>query len=86
MSSVVWVPSRRTDLSFEDRALLRLLGEQIQGARERHGMTQEDLVERADLDRSHLAKIEAGTVNPSVLTLNRIARGLGTTLARLFES
>lgn len=62
----------------------RLLGERIQGLREERSMTQEDLVGHAGLDRSHLAKIEAGRINPSLSTLTRIARGLGVAIADLF--
>jgi transcriptional regulator with XRE-family HTH domain len=44
------------------------------------------LAERADLDRSYIAGIEAGLRNPSVKAAAKLARGLGVTLSELFES
>jgi len=44
------------------------------------------LAERADLDRSYVAGIEAGLRNPSVKAVAKIARGLGMSLADLFQT
>ncbi len=65
--------------------LLRNVGARVRQCREHRQWTQEDLAERADLDRSYIAGIEAGLRNPSVKALARIARGLGITLSDLLH-
>jgi transcriptional regulator with XRE-family HTH domain len=37
-----------------------------------------------DLDLKHLQKIESGTINVTLVTLVRLARGLGAPLGSLF--
>ena len=46
--------------------LLAALGWRVRQLREARRWTQETLAERADLDRSYVAGIEAGLRNPSV--------------------
>lgn len=70
--------------SFEERALLSAVGNRVRDLRADRGWTQEDLVERADIDRSYLADLERGVTNPSLLILARVAKGLGIDLATLF--
>ena len=54
-------------------------------AREAKGFTQERLAERADLDSTYISGIERGVRNASLLSLVRVAKGLGMPLARLCE-
>ena len=65
--------------------LLRRLGWKVRQMREAKGWTQETLAERSGLDRSYIAGIEAGLRNPSIRALAKVARGLGITLAQLFD-
>jgi transcriptional regulator with XRE-family HTH domain len=62
-----------------------LLGETIKRIREKKGMTQEDLADKAASNVSYLAKIENGYVNTSVRYLIKIARGLDVKVKDLFE-
>jgi len=55
----------------------RTLGQRIAEARGRAGLTQEQLASNASLDRSTLAKIEAGSRRVSALELATIAESLG---------
>jgi transcriptional regulator with XRE-family HTH domain len=66
--------------------LLRNIGARVRDCREKRQWTQEALAERAELDRSYIAGIEAGLRNPSIKALAKIARGLDLTLAELFDS
>ena len=66
--------------------LLQALGARVRRLREAKSWTQEVLAERADLDRSYIAGIEAGLRNPSVKAAAKLARGLGVSLSELFES
>jgi len=63
--------------------LLRALGARVRQLREGKGWTQEGLADRAGLDRSYIAGIEAGLRNPSIKALARIAKGLGVTVAEV---
>ena len=66
--------------------LLRSVGARVRYCREKRQWTQEDLAERAELDRSYIAGIEAGLRNPSIKAVAKIARGLDLTLSELLQS
>jgi transcriptional regulator with XRE-family HTH domain len=61
------------------------LGSRVRSLREAKRWTQEVLAERAGLDRSYIAGIEAGLRNPSVKAVAKIAHGLGVSLSGLFD-
>jgi transcriptional regulator with XRE-family HTH domain len=66
--------------------LVRALGLRVRQLREAKGWTQEVLAERAALDRSYVAGIEAGLRNPSIKAVAKVARGLGIRLSDLFQT
>ena len=66
-------------------AELVALGAAIKNLRVRNKMSQENLALSAEVDRSYLGRVERGDNNVAVLTLHRIARSLGVSLAELFE-
>ncbi len=55
----------------------------IRQLREDRGITQEDLAHDAGITTGTLSKIERCLANPSWTTVERIARALGTNVARL---
>lgn len=60
------------------------LGQRLQAARLRAGMTQQMLCEKADLSYSTLTKIERGAIkSPSIFTIQSIATALGVGLDEL---
>lgn len=61
------------------------VGMAVAEARARKGITQKELAELTDIDQSDISKIERGTANPSVGTLNRIAEALDSKLTILIE-
>jgi transcriptional regulator with XRE-family HTH domain len=61
------------------------LGAAIKNLRLRNNMSQENLALSAEVDRSYLGRVERGDNNVAVLTLHRIARSLGVSLAELFK-
>jgi transcriptional regulator with XRE-family HTH domain len=67
-------------------SFLRSLGARLRQCREEQQWTQEQLAERAELDRSYIAGIEAGLRNPSIKAMMKIARGLGVTLSDLLRT
>lgn len=53
---------------------------QIVEARIKEGLTQQELADRCGMKASNLCRLENGNGNPSVATLEKIARGLGRRL------
>jgi len=53
----------------------------------RHGLeiSQEELAERADLHHTYIADIERGARNPTLLTIKKLAKGLGVSAADLLS-
>lgn len=78
--------SRATRRSKRFRSDARALGRRIRALRQERGLTLEDLAEAAGVHPSHLWRAEAGTadLNITLVTLVRIAQGLGVPTARLF--
>lgn len=63
------------------------LGESLQAARKKAGLTQQELCDKAALSYSTLAKIERGAIKaPSVFTIHRVAQVLGVTLDDLLPA
>lgn len=59
-------------------------GERLQEARQKAGLTQQDLCDKAELSYSTLAKIERGAIkSPSVFTVEKIADVIGVTVDSL---
>ena len=64
---------------------LTAFGLAVRRAREAKGFTQERLAERAELDSTYISGIERGVRNASLISLVRVAKGLGLPLAKLCE-
>ena len=62
---------------------LKVLGRNLRRQREKREFTQEKLGELAELDPTYISGIERGIRNPSLLSLLRIAKGLGVPVADL---
>lgn len=52
----------------------------IINARKSSGMTQKQLSERTGIAQGDISKLENGSANPSIKTLQRLAEGMGMTL------
>jgi XRE family aerobic/anaerobic benzoate catabolism transcriptional regulator len=69
-----------------DSLLLRDLAQRIRALRKRRSLTRKNLSQLADVSERHLAQLESGEGNISILLLHRIASALNTSLAELFAS
>lgn len=49
-------------------------------ARRQSGLTQKELSERTGIAQGDISKLERGNANPSIRTLQRLARGMGMIL------
>ncbi len=57
------------------------LGQRLQQCRQKAGMTQQALCQKAGLSYSTLAKIERGAIKtPSIFTISRVAQAIGVSL------
>ncbi len=71
--------------TYEDRASARLISDAILAARIKQNITQEELAKRASINRSDISKIENADANPTLKTLNKLAKALGAKLNISFE-
>ena len=55
-------------------------------ARAQAGMSQKELAAATGIDQSDISKIERGLANPSLMTLKRLAKGLGMELSVSFDA
>ena len=61
------------------------LGRKLRALRNSLGMTQEQLAEGADISLKHLGEIERGRGNPTLATLEALAKALHVTLSDLIS-
>ena len=62
---------------------LQALGERTRALRARRGMTRKQLAHTAEVSERHLANLEYGQGNPSILVLKQVAGALACSLAEL---
>ncbi|PVE22251.1 DNA-binding protein [Microvirga sp. KLBC 81] len=60
------------------------LAERLRGLRAERGLTLDGLAERTGVSRSMISLIERGESSPTAVVLDKLAAGLGVTLASLF--
>jgi len=64
-------------------AFLSALGERVRALRHRRGMTRKRLAEAAGVSERHLANLETGQGNASVMLLRDLARALGSSIGEI---
>jgi transcriptional regulator with XRE-family HTH domain len=72
-------------MSTGSHALLVKLGKRIQALRKKKGWTQTDMAAYLDMNRGHISDIERGKRKVGIITLQIIAAGLNTTMAKLLK-
>ena len=58
----------------------RAIAQAIIDARKRNGMTRQKFSEVIGISQGYISKLERGTANPSIRTLQRLAAGMGMKL------
>jgi XRE family aerobic/anaerobic benzoate catabolism transcriptional regulator len=76
-------PARRSLPAREDDFLL-FVGTRVREVRNRRGMTRKMVALEADVSERHLAQLESGEGNISIVLLRRIAEALNISLTALF--
>jgi XRE family aerobic/anaerobic benzoate catabolism transcriptional regulator len=72
-----------TEAEAQRNPFLMALGERVRNLRSRQGMTRKAVALAADVSERHLANLEYGTGNVSVLVLLQVAQALQCSLAEL---
>lgn len=68
-----------------DGEILRFLAKRVRELRSRRGLTRKMAARDADVSERHLAQLETGEGNVSIVLLRRIAAALGVSLPALFS-
>jgi XRE family aerobic/anaerobic benzoate catabolism transcriptional regulator len=76
--------SQNRILADSGEAFLQALGSRIRKLRNQHGLTRKLLAQESDVSERHLAQLESGEGNISILLLRRIAAVLRVSLDVLF--
>ena len=64
----------------------KIFGERIRELRQSKGISQENLAEKAGLDRTYISSIERGKRNISLLNIERLAKSLGVKPHQLLQT
>ena len=83
LPSLALAPAPDADEAAVKHPFLVGLGERVRGLRSRRGMTRKALSAAADVSERHLANLEYGVGNASVLVLLQVAQALKASLAEL---
>lgn len=62
------------------------LGLRIKQLRNEEGISQEELANRAELDRTYITSVEKGRRNISILNIEKICNALNVSLKQFFDS
>ena len=84
MKNTAQDPAMTTDeAEARDAAFLLAIGGRVRMLRARRGLTRKALAAEAEVSERHLANLESGTGNASVLILRSVADALGSTVATI---
>jgi len=61
------------------------VGKRVKELRNAIGISQEELADKAGLDRTYITSVECGRRNISIVNIEKLAIALGVTLAEFFS-
>jgi transcriptional regulator with XRE-family HTH domain len=70
---------------IRDTKLLVQFGKHLKKVRAAKGLSQEELANDADIPINQIGRIERGEINPSLSTLNSIAKAFGISVSKLLD-
>lgn len=70
---------------MKDEILQQKLGNRIQEIRLSKNLSQQDLAANCNFEKSNMSRLEAGRVNSTLSTLNKIAQSLEVNIVELFK-
>lgn len=69
---------------MQDYSLQIKVGKQIQKLRVLKGVSQQDIAAKCNFEKSNMSRLEAGRVNPTLSTLEKVAKALEVELIEFF--
>ncbi len=69
---------------MSENSLQIIVGKNIQKIRESKGISQQELAAKCNFEKSNMSRLEAGRVNPTLSTLEKVAKALDVSLAEIF--
>jgi transcriptional regulator with XRE-family HTH domain len=84
ISQITLIHSDMSKQNIENSTLLVSIGENVRLLRKRKGFSQEKLAEMADLHTTTISEIECGKSNLTIISLERIAHALDSSITSLF--
>jgi transcriptional regulator with XRE-family HTH domain len=70
---------------MKENSLQIKIGKHIQKVRDLKGISQQDLAAKCNFEKSNMSRLEAGRVNPTLSTLEKVANALEVSLSELFD-
>ena len=70
---------------MQDYSLQIKVGKQIQKLRVVKGVSQQDIAAKCNFEKSNMSRLEAGRVNPTLSTLEKVAKALEVELIEFFK-
>jgi len=70
---------------MKDEILQKKLGKRIQEIRLSKNLSEQDLAAKCNFEKSNMSRLEAGRVNSTISTLNKIAQSLEVNIVELFK-
>jgi transcriptional regulator with XRE-family HTH domain len=67
------------------KQILVKFGEQVRQIRIAHGLTQEELAEKAGVHRTYIGMIERAEKNVTLVNIEKIAKALNSTISELMK-
>lgn len=78
-------PCRPPGSTTFDPRLAEAFGAAIRDARSKLGLSQEEMANKAGIERSHMGKVERGEHLPNLVMMFKLAKALGLRPAELVE-
>jgi transcriptional regulator with XRE-family HTH domain len=70
---------------LRNQKLLRAFGAKLKELRQAKGLTLESLAYECEMELSQIHRIEQGKINPTLSTLDALAKGFNITIAELLK-
>jgi transcriptional regulator with XRE-family HTH domain len=71
--------------AYMPRKILIKFGQKVRTERQKRGLSQEDLAEKAGVHRTYIGMIERGEKNITLLNIEKLAKALGIALDKLMS-
>ena len=70
---------------MDDKEFLKKIGLKLKVIRSLRGMSQDEIVNKLDIDKSYYSKVERGLTNPTLLYMKNLAEILDVNLEDLLN-